>query len=182
MKMKFLLIGEIKHNGIINFLSKLGQTDWTKEKISIEIATKYDWIISYGYRYIINQQIINVSKNPIINLHISYLPYNRGAHPNYWSIKEKTPSGVSIHYLDKGIDTGPILVQERCYFENSETLESSYFKLKNRIEELFYKNFEKIIKGEITPIAQTHKGTYHSKYDLPKNISWQTLIKNVQYD
>ena len=178
--MNILYLGEAENEDISRFLTKFGEVKFNnKQLIQLDYVKKFDWIISYRYRYILDCKILSNSKNPIINLHISYLPYNRGAHPNYWSIKEKTPSGVSIHYLDKGIDTGPILVQERCYFKNSETLESSYFKLKNRIEELFYKNFEKIINGKITPIAQTHKGTYHSKSDLPKNISWQTLIKNI---
>ena len=48
----------------------------------------------------------------LINLHISYLPYNRGSYPNYWSFKENTPNGVSIHHIDDGIDTGPVLVQK----------------------------------------------------------------------
>ncbi|MCL0081308.1 hypothetical protein M1N64_03665 [Peptococcaceae bacterium] len=41
-----------------------------------------------------------------INLHISFLPWNRGADPNFWSFIENAPVGVSIHYLDEGIDTG----------------------------------------------------------------------------
>jgi len=178
--MNILYLGEAECENITRFLRKFGEVKFFNNQIiQLDCVKKFDWIISYGYRYILDYKILSNTKNPIINLHISYLPYNRGAHPNYWSFKEKTPSGVSIHYLDEGIDTGPILVQERCYFENSETLKTSYFKLKNSIEEMFYKNFEKIINGEITPIPQTSKGTYHSKNDLPKNISWQTLIKNI---
>ena len=38
-------------------------------------------------------------------MHISYLPFNRGAHPNYWSFKDNSPKGVTIHFIDNGIDT-----------------------------------------------------------------------------
>ena len=43
-------------------------------------------------------------KRPIVNLHISYLPFNRGSHPNYWSFVENTPKGVSIHEIDEQIE------------------------------------------------------------------------------
>lgn len=44
---------------------------------------------------------------------MSYLPYNKGTHPNYWSFIENTPKGVMIHEIDKGIDTGNIIVQKK---------------------------------------------------------------------
>ena len=39
--------------------------------------SKYDLIISYGYKHIISNKIIKKLKKPIINLHIGYLPYNK---------------------------------------------------------------------------------------------------------
>ena len=80
----------------------------------------YDLIISFGYCKIINRSILDRIKCPIINLHISYLPFNRGAHPNFWSFFDNTPSGVTIHLIDEGIDTGPIIYQKivkflRCF-------------------------------------------------------------------
>ena len=177
--MKFLFLGEVKNEKIISFLLKRGKADWTKEKLSLDIASHYDWIISYGYRHIISQQIIDASKNPIINLHISYLPFNRGAYPNFWSFKEKTPKGVTLHFIDKGIDTGPILMQKKCTFTKTDTLTSSYLKLKSEIEELFYFSFDKIISHEIMASPQTSQGTFHRKSDLPDQIDWNTNINNI---
>jgi len=54
----------------------------TDEKIKSTVG--YDLVISYGYRHILKKEIIESSKAPIVNLHISYLPWNRGAHPNFW--------------------------------------------------------------------------------------------------
>ncbi len=52
-----------------------------KEKISLIVikAIKPKFIISFNYKYIIDEDIIEYMGNRIINLHISYLPYNRGA-------------------------------------------------------------------------------------------------------
>lgn len=83
---------------------------------------------------------------PIINLHISYLPGNRGAHPNFWSFYDETPSRVSIHLIDTGIDTGPILFQKYVDFNQDEkAFSQTYKKLVIEIEKLFIENIQKEI-------------------------------------
>ena len=59
-----------------------------------------NFIISYNYRFIFKQEIVNYVKNNIINLNISLLPWNRGAYPNVWSFLEDAPKGVTIHIID----------------------------------------------------------------------------------
>tara|TARA_S200000501_G_scaffold272988_1_gene256723 strand:- start:576 stop:1109 length:534 start_codon:yes stop_codon:yes gene_type:complete len=177
--MKILYLGHENNKTFFSFLSKFGLVTFHKKKIKLVKLINFEWIISYGYRHIIDEFSINHSMNPIINLHISYLPFNRGAHPNYWSFKENTPKGVSIHFMNSGIDTGPILIQKECFFSDNETLLSSYNKLKLEIENLFYENFEKIIKGKIIPKPQNNKGTYHSKNQLPSKIDWNEFVKNI---
>ena len=147
--MRFLFLSKERHHNMINFLSKKGKVDWKKIDFQKEI-TQYDWIISYGYHHIISSELIKEAKNPIINLHISYLPFNRGTHPNYWSFKENTPKGVSIHFIDNGIDTGPILIQRKCSFNKNDTLYSSYRRLKKTIEDMFYESFEKIVMKKLS--------------------------------
>lgn len=177
--MKFLFLSEVKNEQIVSFLLQRGKVDWTNEKLSLNSASHYDWIVSYGYKHIISQHIIDALKTPIINLHISYLPFNRGAHPNYWSFKENTPKGVSIHFIDAGIDTGPILIQKKCTFTKLDTLATSYLKLKSEIEELFYASFDKIITQEIVATPQTFRGTFHKKSDLPDGIDWNININDI---
>ena len=53
----------------------------------------------------------------MINLHISYLPYNKGAHPNFWSWVKNTPKGVSIHLISEKIDAGDIIFQKKLIFQ-----------------------------------------------------------------
>ena len=87
----------------------------TKEKISLNKIKDIDLIISFGYRHLIDKDIIR--KKRILNLHISYLPFNRGAHPNFWSFVENTPSGITINRINNGIDTGNIIYQKIIDFE-----------------------------------------------------------------
>ncbi len=105
-------------------------------------------IISYNYRYIISRKIIELMNGNIINLHISFLPWNRGANPNFWSFVEKTPKGVTIHKIDEGLDTGPIILQKEIEIDDRKnTFRSSYEVLHSIIQELFRKNYLDIMNG-----------------------------------
>ena len=156
----------------------------TQEKINFNID-QFDWVVSYGYSHIIKQDMIDKAKNPIINLHISYLPFNKGADPNFWSWLENTLKGVTIHQIDKGIDTGDILIQKEVKFKGDETLSSSYEILKEEIENLFIESFDNIIKGCILPKKQNGKGTFHLKKDLNKykyllTQDWNTPVNQIK--
>ena len=78
-----------------------------KKKINInKNLDEFDLIVLYGYREIVNNFFIKKYYNKLVNLHISYLPYNRGAHPNYWSWVNKTPHGITIHRVISKVDAG----------------------------------------------------------------------------
>lgn len=176
--MKILHLGP-QNNKVYNYLNKEYSIDSTEEKLDPSTLCKFDWIVSYGYRHILKKEHIQSSNNPIINLHISYLPWNRGADPNYWSWVENTPKGVTIHIIDEGIDTGDIFIQEKVNFSKNETLSSSYGKLKNKIEDLFISNFENIVKGRILPQKQTQSGSLHYVKDFPGVESWDLKVKDI---
>ena len=94
-------------------------------------------------------------------MHISYLPWGRGAHPNLWSWIEGAPKGVTIHEIDAGIDTGPIFVQRLVEFGQSETLATSYQRLREAVEELFAEFWPAIRSGSMFPRPQPSGGSYH---------------------
>lgn len=124
-----------------------------------------DWIISYGYRHILKADLLNRFPGRVINLHISLLPWNRGADPNLWSFLEDTPKGVTIHLMDAGIDTGEILAQQEVFFGQEETLRSSYEKLSATIEQLFIEFWPEIRSEKLVPVPQGMGGTTHRMKD-----------------
>lgn len=77
------------------------------------------------------KKILDAIVRPPINLHISYLPYNREAHLNLWSFVDNTPKGVSIHKVNEGIDKGGIIVRKKIHFKMTEnlTFKNTYSKL-----------------------------------------------------
>tara|TARA_Y100000310_G_scaffold25885_1_gene24755 strand:- start:29310 stop:29915 length:606 start_codon:yes stop_codon:yes gene_type:complete len=160
----------------------------TEEKINLEFLSEFEAekIISYGYRHILGGDIVSAYDKKIVNLHISYLPFNRGANPNLWSIVEDTQPGVSIHYIDKGIDTGDILCQDKVKLDyQHDTLGTSYQKLREQIEFLYLDMSHPLGRKWVVK-EQLHKGTYHSIRQTDEllgklNLSdgWDTKISEV---
>ena len=131
-----------------------------------------DLVISFGYRHIITKEALASAKRPPINLHISYLPFNRGAHPNFWALVDNTPWGVTIHEIDEGIDTGPIIVQSQLECrDKTQSFGDTYQILQREIEDLFIAHMPDLLSGSYQAQRQTTIGTYHSKADLP---DWMT--------
>jgi methionyl-tRNA formyltransferase len=117
-------------------------------------SDKVDFIVSYGYRFLFKGELLNVYEGKIINLHPSFLPYGRGYYPNFWSHFYDFPKGVSIHRINDGIDTGPLLAQRQHYFSRQHTLRSSYYTLQTSLISLFTKYWSKIRSDSLTPIEQ----------------------------
>lgn len=145
-----------------------------------------DFIVSHGYRHIIEPNIVKYMRNRIINLHISFLPWNRGADPNLWSFLEDTRKGVTIHYVDEGIDTGDIIAQREIIFScNNETLRTTYHKLQKEIVRLFEETWPQIRKLEYIGQKQIGIGSYHKtgdkrEYEYLLVNGWDTKVKYIR--
>jgi methionyl-tRNA formyltransferase len=175
---------------LLDWLKNQGETIiQTSETIESSFIGKNNitFLISYGYRYILSNEVLGKMKltrskrrgkfyNNAINLHISYLPWNRGADPNFWSFIDNTPKGVTIHYLDEGIDTGDIIVQKEITLDtNNGTLATTYKTLQLGIQELFKQNRINIKNGKNLRKKQMGKGSFHKIKD--KEIFSQLLSK-----
>ena len=143
----------------------------TGDMITVEMVKDHSpaWIVSYNYRHIIKSDVLDLCPARILNFHVSLLPWNRGADPNLWSFLEDTPKGVTIHLMDKGVDTGPILLSKELQFEaKTETLQTSYARLQEEIQSLFKENWAQIKRGGISPRPQPAGGSRHFTRDSEK--------------
>ena len=150
--------------------------------VDMAIVNEADWLISYGYRFLICREVLNRFGLQAINLHISHLPWNRGADPNLWSFLEDTPKGVTIHRLERSLDTGEIIAQKEVAFgDEKETLRSSYEKLTKEIETLFFISWDALKKGLISSWPQQSGGSFHKSSDREKYLplliqGWDTPV------
>jgi methionyl-tRNA formyltransferase len=138
--------------------------------------------LSILFGYILKKEIINVFPQGIINLHPAYLPYNRGQYPNVWSIVDGTPAGVTIHFMDEGVDTGDIVAREEVDVEPTDTGESLYRKLEKKSVELFKMTWPLVRDGKFQRIEQDlSEGTYHRTADV-QSIDEIQLNMNYRAD
>ncbi len=157
-------------------------------KLTVEMVTQLEpsFIVSYNYRHIISEEVLKLMPGRVINLHTSYLPYNRGSSPNFFSFLEDTPKGVTIHQMSKGLDCGDILCQKELSFdEDKETFASSYDSLQDEMKQLFMDNWSAIKSGELIPVKQSGQGTYHRMSDLEAirekcDFTWDETISQVK--
>ncbi|GAB4284867.1 MAG: hypothetical protein Kow0067_07100 [Coriobacteriia bacterium] len=148
------------------------------------ILSDTDFIVSYGFRHIIPADVLERFGQRAVNLHISLLPWNRGADPNLWSFLENTPKGVTIHVLDAGIDTGPILLQRSVVPTRGDTLRTSYERLNQEIASLFADNWSQLRECRVTPVAQAGPGTSHRSGDKQQYMhlltdGWDTPVAGL---
>lgn len=177
--MNILLLGE-KCSLINEFLISSGhKTNIYTDKLNKNEVLDYDFIISFGYRHIIKQEIIDLFPDKIINMHISLLPYNKGADPNLWSYLENSPKGVTIHKIDKGLDTGDIILQKKVQDNIYDTLKTSYDRLIDEIVQLFINNAEDILNNRIKAFKQQGEGSLHYLKDKEK---YEYLLEKSGYD
>lgn len=90
---------------------------------------KPDLIVSVFFNQILDEKTIKISKLGAINIHPGYLPQYKGTSPVYWAlVNGEKFVGVSIHKIDKGVDTGPIYKRVRIKVETQDTEDSLYWK------------------------------------------------------
>ena len=129
------------------------------------VARPGEWLVTMGYRRLLSPEIVDSYEGRTVNLHISYLPHNRGADPNFWSWVDNTPKGVTLHQLDHGMDTGPIWFQKIVGLEAKESLRQSYGQLIFSVIDLFREKWPVISKGA-KPTPQKGGGPARKRKDL----------------
>ncbi len=130
-------------------------------------ALKPDLGISAFFGAILRPLFLEMFPQGVVNIHPALLPYNRGANPNVWSIVEGTPAGVTLHYIDAGLDTGDIISQRQVFVASTETGGSLYQKLELASLELFQETWPRLRTGQAVRIPQLEEGgTAHRLADV----------------
>lgn len=101
-----------------------------------------------------------------LNIHPSYLPYNRGKNPNFWAIRDGTPCGVTLHWADEGVDTGPIIAQRQLEVGWEQTGGTVYNRCREVAVRLFAENWDSILDGRLKAVEQGPGGTTHRSGEM----------------
>ena len=106
---------------------------------------------------IIKEPLLSLPNLGFINTHPSFLPYNRGKHYNFWALVEEAPFGVTLIFVDSGIDTGDIIFQMPIDYDWCDTGETLYKKAQAKMVRLFIDNYHLIRNGKYKKIPQDLK-------------------------
>jgi methionyl-tRNA formyltransferase len=133
---------------------------------------------SVHYPRIFRRELIS-KYDKTYNLHPGYLPWGRGYYPIFWSLWEDTPAGATLHEINEGIDTGPIVEQIQVKYDEADTGGSLFQRVRQAEKELFIKYCDCIIKGEtLESSAQAEGGSYHAKkefFQLKQQANWESM-------
>lgn len=125
-----------------------------------------DLLLSVHWPTIFTSKTLKQFTLGALNLHNSYLPWNRGAHTCTWAIVDGTPHGATLHWLDDGIDTGDIFYQEQIPILPEDTADSLYKRTADLEVEVFRVGISHFLEGDRTRIPQQGRGSFHRKRDL----------------
>jgi len=138
----------------------------------------FDIAVLSGYGKIIRQPLLNLAPLGFINLHGGELPHYRGSSTSRWVlINDEKVAGISILYVDKGIDTGPVLDQKQFIIKECFDIKDIILNQLALFPPLLLSVIDKISKSEITPTIQNvNQGTYwHALQADDGQINWQTM-------
>lgn len=128
-----------------------------------------DVIVVVAFGQILPVSILTLPKYGCVNVHASLLPMYRGAAPLQWVIiNGEKVSGVTTMQMDKGLDTGDMLLKEEVAIEPKETYETYHDKLSVVGAQLLIKTLDGLEAGTITPVKQEGDTCYASMID--KNL------------
>ncbi|MBN2605330.1 MAG: phosphoribosylglycinamide formyltransferase [Bacilli bacterium] len=121
--------------------------DYEKEIIGFLSNHQIDLVVLAGYMRIIGATILEQYSNRIVNIHPSLLPLYKGKDAVGQALKARDKkTGVTVHFVDEGIDTGKIIMQEEIRIEPSWDRHDLELQIHKVEHEIYYKAIKKILE------------------------------------
>lgn len=121
----------------------------------LSLIEKYecDILVSMSFNQIFKPAILD--KYKVINCHAGKLPFYRGRNILNWVlINDEKEFGITVHYVDEGIDTGDIILQKTYPINDEDDYKSLLLKAHTECAKLLYEALTKFINNDIIPIKQ----------------------------
>lgn len=133
---------------------------------------KPDLLISIAGNQIFKKKLISLAPRGCLNLHTALLPKYRGLMPTFWVLKNDEPeTGVSVFFVDEGIDSGPILVQKRVPIKKEETQRDLIIRTKKIGMDAIIEAINLIQNGNYALIPNTDSEKTYYSFPARKDIA-----------
>ena len=127
--------------------------------------------VSAFFNHILGKEILDIFPNGVINLHTSFLPWNKGSNPNIWSIIKDDPAGVTLHLMNEQVDAGPIIARENFEVPLNYTGKELYLELESRIVMLF---------RQYWPLIKDHDFSLIQQDDLIGTVNLRKSLESLK--
>lgn len=124
------------------------KVEYEREILKELEAKEVELLVLAGYMRLIGPTLLNAYPNRILNIHPALLPEFPGLHGIRDAFEAGVKqTGVTVHYVDNGVDTGPILAQKRVNIEENETLASLELKIHQAEHQLYPEVVQEVIQA-----------------------------------
>lgn len=123
-----------------------------------ELATSYncDLFVSMSFNQIFRNRIINLPQLKTINCHAGKLPFYRGRNILNWAlINDEKEFGITVHYIDEGIDTGDMILQRTFPITDNDNYSTLLEVAYKECATILYDAIKIIQKEDFKPIKQS---------------------------
>lgn len=145
-----------------------------------------DLFLSVYYTQLLSAQTIDAFSCPIVNFHPALLPRRRGTAPLIWAIVEgDAETGLTVHHIDRGVDTGPVIAQYQMPIHPRDTGYRLHLKMARLVRAAAAELLRAWVAGASIPAGAPQTGTasQHSSRDPSVNhVDWEwdgERIRNV---
>lgn len=150
------------------------------------VVEKYevDLFISMSFNQIFKSRLINYPEYKTINCHAGKLPFYRGRNILNWVlINDEKEFGITVHYMDTGIDTGDIILQKVFPITDNDTYQTLLDTAYRECPQILASAIQSILDGTVTPRKQSEIhpiGMYCGRRTIgDEHIDWNQTSRQV---
>ena len=134
----------------IDFKEFKDREGYDKEIIKILKERKIELVVLAGYMRILSPYFIRTYKNKIMNIHPALLPSFPGLNAQKQAIEHGTKvSGCTVHFVDEGVDSGPIVLQKAVEVSDDDTEESLAEKILKEEHQIYPRAIQLFSEGRL---------------------------------
>ncbi len=135
---------------VLNHKDYESRENFDKDIVKLIEPYNLDLIILAGYMRIISPEFVRAYKGKIINIHPALLPSFPGINSARQALEYGVKyTGVTVHFVDEGVDTGPIVLQSIVEIEDGDTEESLLQKIHKVEHQIYPQAIELVSSGQI---------------------------------
>jgi folate-dependent phosphoribosylglycinamide formyltransferase PurN len=139
---------------------------------------KISYVLLATSNWLIKEPILSMPNTKVINAHCAKLPQHRSLDALPWSVLEKDNVGLTTHFVDAGIDTGPILRFLEVEPQPRDNLISLRQRVNSKMPELFWESIKGLSERTITPVPQIEsEGVHHRPMTVEQLLEAERVLQ-----